>query len=71
MLFFGNHGDYEVTCNFLDKKGQRIAKKRICHNTSKKEARDGMMNYITNQFSESIDIAHPIKVVARPTTSRQ
>ncbi|KRK98357.1 MULTISPECIES: hypothetical protein [Companilactobacillus] len=68
MLFFGNHGDYEVTCNFLSKEGQTIAEKRICHNTSKKEARDGMREYITNRFSDIIDVAHPIKVVAKLTT---
>lgn len=68
MLFFGNHGDYEVTCNFLNKEGQAMAKKRICHNVSKKEARDGMRDYVTNRFSDIIDVAHPIKVVAKPTT---
>ena len=68
MLFFGNHGDYEVTCNFLSKEGQTIAKKRICHNVSKKEARDGMRDYVTNRFSDIIDVAHPIKVVAKLAT---
>ena len=50
------------------KEGQTIAEKRICHNTSKKEARDGMRDYITNRFSDIIDVAHPIKVVAKLTT---
>ena len=67
MLFFGNHGDYEVTCNFLSKEGQTIAEKRVCHNVSKKEARDGMRDYVTNRFSDIIDVAHPIKVVAKLT----
>ncbi|MFC6322879.1 hypothetical protein [Companilactobacillus baiquanensis] len=70
MLFFGNHGDYEVTCKFLNKEGQRIAKKRVCHNVSKKEARDGMRDYITNRFSDTIDVAQPIRVIAKPADSK-
>ncbi|WP_099974422.1 MULTISPECIES: hypothetical protein [Lactobacillaceae] len=69
MLFFGNdNGDYEVTCQFHSKSGQSIAKKRVCHNVSKKEAREGMMSYITRTFSETIDCTAPIKIIASKTS---
>jgi hypothetical protein len=54
----------------LNKEGQRIAKKRVCHNVSKKEARDGMRDYITNRFSDTIDVAQPIRIVAKPAVSK-
>ncbi|MGR3741327.1 hypothetical protein [Companilactobacillus sp. DQM5] len=66
MLFFGNARDYEVTCIFKNIEGQEITKKRICHNVSRREAREGMKHYIFRSYSDSMDIHKPIKIDTKP-----
>lgn len=62
MLFFDSARDYEVTCSFRNIEGKQIVKKRICHNVSKREAKEGMKHYIFRSYSDSLDIHKPIKI---------
>lgn len=63
-MFFFDHakGDYEVTCVFKDTAGQKVTKKRVCHNVSRREAKMGMKHYIFRSYSNSMDIHHPVKI---------
>ena len=62
MLFFDNDRDYEVVGVFSDKTGKKVVKKRLCHNTSRKEAKQGMHNYLVRSFADQMDYHKPIKI---------
>lgn len=63
MLFFDRcPRDYEVTGEFNDVSGKRIVTKRVCHNVSKREATQRMRDYVKNEYNDSIDVYHPIKI---------
>lgn len=67
MLFLSGIRDYEVIGVFEDNNGQRVIKKRICHNVSRREAKNAMKKYIVSSFSSTLNIHKPIKIDTKPT----
>lgn len=62
MLFTTIPRDYEVVGVFEDNTGKKVTKTSICHNTSKRAAKERMKHYIVSSFSDTLNIHKPIKV---------
>ena len=67
MLFAAHLRDYAVTGQYTDKWGQRHDSARVCHQMTKKEAREAMQRYLLQHFSDSVDLSAPIKVKVQAT----
>ncbi|GKQ42185.1 hypothetical protein RD055328_01080 [Companilactobacillus sp. RD055328] len=67
MFLFDRAKDYEVTCVFKDNSGQKITKKRVCHNVSRREAKEGMKHYIFRSYSNSMDVRQSLKIETKAT----
>ena len=62
MLFAAHLRDYEVVGQYTDKWGHRHDSSRVCHQMTKKEARDAMQRYLLQHYSDSVDLNAPNKV---------
>ena len=60
MLFAAHLRDYEVVGQYTDKWGHRHDSSRVCHQMTKREARDAMQRYL-------VDLDAPIKVKVQAT----
>ncbi|EGF48151.1 hypothetical protein AAULR_19256, partial [Lacticaseibacillus rhamnosus MTCC 5462] len=56
MLFAAHLRDYEVVGQYTDKWGHRHDSSRVCHQMTKKEARDAMQRYLLQHYSDSVDL---------------
>ncbi|UQS82388.1 hypothetical protein MOO45_01490 [Bombilactobacillus folatiphilus] len=66
MLFFDRQVcDYEVIGKFNKIGGEQVVTKRVCHNVSRREAIQRMRLWVQAQYSDSLDVHHPIKINAK------
>lgn len=64
MFFINQVGDYKVTGTCEDHAGHKIAENRICHNMSKREAKQEMKLHLMQRYANAINLSVPIRVKA-------